>query len=71
MSTKWVKIKLTATNSSITVDPSSEIDRLASQIDFMCIRYGKHANYALKNALNNSENRSVQICIFISMQSGL
>ena len=71
MSTEWVKIKLATTNGGIAVDPSPEVDGLASQIDFMCIRYGQHARYALKNALNNSENRSVQICIFISMPSGL
>jgi hypothetical protein len=71
MSTEWVKIKLATTNGGIAVDPSPEVDGLASQIDFMILGDGQHVRYALKNALNNSENRSVQICIFISIPSGL
>jgi hypothetical protein len=71
MSTEWVKIKLATTNGSIAIDPFPEVDGLASQINFMCISDGQHVRYALKNALNNSENRSVQICIFISIPSGL
>lgn len=71
MPAEWVKIKLATTNGSIAVDPFPEVDGLASQINFMCIGDGQHVRYALKNALNNSENRSVQIWIFISMPSGL
>ena len=42
VATEWIEIKLTTTNSGISVNPLSEIDGLACYVNLMGIANGNH-----------------------------